>query len=123
MVVTQTIPQPVAERYLNALKALVSTVRTALGAAGDLPQASGWQKNMLPLLENRLRDAQTALAHHAIGDQDPLVTIALKSRFLARDMDGYSLGFAGKELAEQFEDRRRLVVFAAWQVCETAGVV
>lgn len=78
---------------------------------------------MLPLLENRLRDAQTALAHHAIGDQDPLVTIALKSRFLARDMDGYSLGFAGKELAEQFEDRRRLVVFAAWQVCDTAGVV
>ena len=123
MVVTQTIPQPVAERYHNALKALVSTVRTALGAAGDLPQTSGWQKNMLPLLENRLRDTQTALAHHAIGDQDPLVTIALKSRFLARDMDGYSLSFAGKELAEQFEDRRRLVVFAAWQVCDTAGVV
>ena len=45
MVVTQTIPQPVAERYLNALKALVSTVRTALGAAGDLPQASGWQEH------------------------------------------------------------------------------
>ena len=45
------------------------------------------------------------------------------STWSARDMDGYSLGFAGKELAEQFEDRRRLVVFAAWQVCETAGVV
>ncbi|HTZ90245.1 MAG TPA: hypothetical protein VMA71_07885 [Alloacidobacterium sp.] len=123
MVVTQTIPQPVAERYFNALKGLVSTVRSAIGTAGGSPQSSGCQQKVLPLLENRLTDAQTALAHHAIGDQDPLVGLALKSRFLARETDGYSLNFAGEALAAQFEDRRRLVVFAAWQVCEAAGVV
>lgn len=123
IVVTQTIPQPVAERYFNALKGLVSTVRSALGAAGNAPQSSGWKKDMLPLLENRLAAAQTAIAHHAIGDQEPLVDLALKSRYLARETDGYSLGFAGEELAAQYEDRRRLVVFAAWQVCESAGVV
>ncbi|HYK35011.1 hypothetical protein [Alloacidobacterium sp.] len=121
--VTQTIPQPVAERYLNALKGLISTVRSALGAAGNAPQSSGWKKDMLPLLENRLTAAQIAMAHHAIGDQEPLVDLALKSRYLARETDGYSLGFAGEELATQYEDRRRLVVFAAWQVCESAGVV
>jgi hypothetical protein len=123
MVVTQTIPQPVAERYLNALNGLVWTVRSALGAAGNAPEASGWQRDMLPLLEDRLKTAQTAMAHYAIGDQEPLVSLALKSRYLARETDGYSLAFAGEELATQYEDRRRLVVFAAWQVCESAGVV
>jgi len=123
IVETQTIPQPVAERYLLALKSLVSTVHTALMAAGGSPQSQGLQQKILPLLESRLSAAQTALAHHAIGDQEPLVSIALKSRFLARETDGYSLNFAGGELATQFEDRRRLVVFAAWQVCESAGVV
>ncbi len=86
-----------------------------LGAAGNAPQASGWQRDILPLLEDRLKDAQTAMAHHAIGDQEPLVSLALKSRYLARETDGYSLVFAGEELATQYEDRRRLVVFAAWQ--------
>ena len=123
MIVTQTIPQPDAERYLNALKGLVGTVRSAIGAAGGSSQSSGCRQNLLPLLESRLSAAQTALAHHAIGDQEPLVNIALKSRYLARETDGYSLGFAGEEKATQYEDRRRLVVFAAWQVCQAAGVV
>ena len=123
MVVTQAIPEAVAERYFSALKGLVSTVRSALGKAGSAPQATGWRQNMLPLFENRLREAETAMAHHAIGDQEPLVSLALKSRYLARETDGYSLRFAGDELAAQYEDRRRLVVFAAWQICESAGVV
>lgn len=123
MNVTQTIPQPVADRYISALKGLVATVQSALAAAGSAPQAAGWRKNMQPFLESRLQAAQTALAHHAIGDQQPLVDLALKTRFLVREMDGYSLSFAGEDRAKQFEDRRRLVVFAAWQVCETAGVV
>lgn len=123
MIVTQAIPQPIAERYLDALKELVSTVRSALATAGKAQQTSGWRQKMLPLLENRLAAAQTALAHHVIGDQEPLVSLALKSRYLARDTDGYSLGFAGEELAAQYEDQRRLVVFAAWQICESAGVV
>ncbi len=123
MIETQFIPNDTAERYVSAMRGLVSTVHSALDAAGNPPPPSGWQQKILPLLENRLAAAQTALAHHAIGDEEPLIHIALKSRFLARDTDGYTLGFAGEELAKQFEDRRRLVVFAAWQVCESAGVV
>jgi hypothetical protein len=121
--VTQAIPQLIAERYFNALKGLAATVRSALGKAGGSPQALGCQQKVLPLLETRLAAAETAMAHHAIGDQEPLISLALKSRYMARETDGYSLGFAGEELAAQFEDRRRLVVFAAWQVCQSAGVV
>jgi hypothetical protein len=123
MIVTQIIPQPVAERYFNALKGLVLTVQSAIRNAGSAAQAAGCQQRMLPLLDERLAAAQKALAHHAIGDQEPLIGLALKSRYLARETDGYSLSFAGEALAAQFEDRRRLVVFAAWQVCESAGVV
>lgn len=123
MVITQTIPQPVAERYFNALKGLVLTMQAAIRNAGSAPQASGCRQKLLPLLEERLQAAQVAMAHHAIGDQDPLISLALKSRYLARETDGYSFGFAGETLAKQYEDRRRLVVFAAWQVCESAGVV
>lgn len=123
MVITQSIPQAVAVRYFDALKGLVLTVQAALRNAGNAPQASGCRQKILPLLEERFQTAQTAMAHHAIGDQDPLISLALKSRYLARETDGYSLGFAGEALEKQFEDRRRLVVFAAWQVCESAGVV
>ena len=123
MIVTQIIPQPVAERYFNALKSLVLTVQSAIRNAENASEAAGCQQKMLPLLENRLASAQKAMAHHAIGDQEPLVSLALKSRYLARETDGYSLSFAGEALATHFEDRRRLVVFAAWQVCESAGVV
>jgi hypothetical protein len=123
MIIMQIIPQPTAEHYINALKGLVATVRSAVEAGGSWSQAAGWQQNMLPLLEGQLKAAQTAMRHHAIGDQEPLVSLALRSRYLARDTDGYSLRFAGEELAQQYEERRRLVVFAAWQVCESAGVV
>ena len=123
VIVTQTIPQLVAERYFNALKGLVSTVRTAIAAAGSSEHTLGCRQKVLPLLETRLAAAETAMAHHAIGDQEPLINLALKSRYVARETDGYSLGFAGEELAAQFEDRRRLVVFAAWQVCQSAGVI
>ena len=123
MVITQTIPQPVAERYFSALKGLALTVQSALRTAGNAPQAEGCRQRMLPMLEERLKAAETAMAHHAIGDQDPLIGLALKSRYLARETDGYSLAFAGEETAAQFEDRRRLVVFAAWNLCEVAGVV
>lgn len=123
MIVTQTIPQPVAERFLKALNDLVSTVRSGVEAAGGSPQSLGCRQRLLPLLANRLVAAEIALAHHAIGDQEPLVSLALKSRYLARDTDGYSLGFAGADLAAQYEEKRRLAVFAAWHVCESAGVV
>jgi hypothetical protein len=123
MIVTQSIPPAIAERYLASLKGLASTVHAAVDPPDHAPQASGCRSHVLPLIENQLSAAQVAMNHYAIGDQEPLISLALRSRYLARETDGHSLAFAGQELAAQYEDRRRMIVFSAWQVCEAAGVV
>lgn len=118
----QTIPEALAERYLAALTALVSVAREAV-AAGGSPQAGLWQRKVLPILEAHLSTAKAAEAHYAIGHQQPLLDAALPLRFLARDMDGYPLDFAGAALAQQLRQQRQLVVYAAWQVGHAAGAI
>jgi hypothetical protein len=117
------IPQATAERYLITLKELVSIARKAIAATQDEQQSALWQRKVLLLLEGQFSAAQQAQAHYAIGNQKPLVDRARRSLSLARDMDGYSLNFAGETFAAQFVEQRRLVVFAAWQVCESAGAI
>jgi hypothetical protein len=121
-ILPQVIPQPFAERYLAVLTDLIFTAHQAVEASKS-PQANVWRQKLLPLLETRLFAAKTALAHHAIGDENPLLAHALQSRFLARDMDGYPLDFAGESFAEQLKEKQQLVVYAAWQVCQSAGAV
>lgn len=118
----QPIPEQLVERYVAALTALVSVAREAV-TAGASPQAALWQRKILPMLEARLSTAKTAEAHYAIGHQQPLLDAALPLRFLARDMDGYSLDFAGVALAQQLRQQRQLVVYAAWQVGHAAGAI
>jgi hypothetical protein len=120
MTATQAIPEATAERFVTTLTALVETVQAAI-AGSDSSQAALWRRKVLPLLEGRLSAARTAAAHFAIGDEQPLVEAALPLRFLARDLDGYSLDFAGADAAQEYEKRRRLVVYAAWQVGQAAG--
>lgn len=121
--VPHMIPQLVADCFLAALSSLVSIGREAVAAAlpQGLAQASVWQKKIQPLLEARLSAAQAASTHFAIGRQQPLLAEALPLRFLARDTDGYALDFAGEAFATELTQRRRLVVLAAWQVCQAAG--
>jgi len=122
MTETQTIPQALADRYLTVFTALVSKSRDAI-AVGSSPQTEVWKQKVLPLLELRLTAAKSASAHYAIGDEQPLVIHARQSLSLGRDMDGYSLDFAGEEFAEQLKQAQQLVVFAAWHVCQSAGAV
>ena len=121
-IVPQAIPQPLADRYLAVMTDLISTARRAI-AAGHSPQADLWRQRLLPLLETRLFAAKTALDHHTRGDENPLLAHALQSRFLARDMDGYPLDFAGGEFAAQLKEKQQLIVYAAWQICQSAGAV
>jgi hypothetical protein len=120
--IPQVIPQPLAERYLAMLTELVSVAHQAI-AASKSPQAAVWRQKLIPLLETRLFAAKTAMAHLAIGDENPLLAHALQSRFLARDLDGYPLDFAGEEFAAQLKEKQQFVVYAAWQVCQSAGAV
>ena len=122
MMAAQAIPEATAQRFVTTLTALLESVRGAI-AGSDSAQAGVWRRKVLPLLEGHLAAAKKAAAHFAIGDEQPLVDTALPLRFLARDLDGYSLDFAGADAARQYEERRRLVVYAAWQVGQAAGAV
>ena len=121
-ILPQVIPQPLAERYLAVMSDLITTAHQAV-AVSNSQQAALWRQKLLPILETRLFAAQTALTHHTIGDENPLLAHALQSRFLARDMDGYPLDFAGEDFAAQLKEKQQLVVYAAWQVCQSAGAV
>ena len=122
-ILPQAIPQPLADRYIAAMADLISIAHQAIAAASHSTQAEVWRQKLLPVLETRLFAAKTALVHHTIGDENPLLAHALQSRFLARDMDGYPLDFAGGEFAAQLKEKQQLVVFAAWQICQSAGAV
>jgi hypothetical protein len=121
-ILPQVIPQPLAERYLAMLADLISVAHQAIDASQS-PQAAVWRQKLVPLLDTRLFAAKTAMFHLAIGDENPLLAHALQSRFLARDIDGYSLDFAGETFASQLKEKQQLVVYAAWQVCHSAGAV
>ncbi|HEX3470147.1 MAG TPA: hypothetical protein VHT28_03090 [Silvibacterium sp.] len=120
--IPQVIPQPLADRYLAVMTDLISIAHQAVDVS-DSPQAGVWRQKLLPLLDSRLFAAKTAMIHLAIGDENPLLAHALQSRFLARDMDGYPLDFAGEKFAEQLKEKQQFVVYAAWQICQSAGVV
>lgn len=120
--IPQVIPQPLADRYVAMLNELITVAHAACSASGSL-QAAVWRQKLLPLLDTRLFAAKTAMFHLAVGDENPLLAHALQSRFLARDMDGYSFDFAGEEFAVQLKEKQQLVVYAAWQVCHSAGAV
>lgn len=121
-IIPQVISQPLADRYLAVMTELIFTAHQAVDLS-DSPQAGVWRQKLLPLLDSRLFSAKTAMTHLAIGDENPLLAHALHARFLARDMDGYPLDFAGEEFAAQLKEKQQLVVYAAWQICQSAGVV
>ena len=121
-IIPLAIPQPLADRYVSAMSDLISVAHQAI-ATTNSPQATLWRQKLVPVLESRLFAAKTALTRHTIGDENPLLAHALQSRFLARDMDGYSLNFAGEDFAVQLKEKQQLVVYAAWQICQSAGAV
>ena len=121
-IIPQVISQPLADRYLAVMADLITTAHHAVDVSAP-PQAGLWRQKVLPLLDSRLFAAKTAMTHLAIGDENPLLAHALHSRFLARDLDGYPLDFAGEDFAAQLKEKLQLVVYAAWQVCQSAGVV
>ena len=121
-ILPQVIPQPLADRYIAVLGDLILIAHQAVDTSTS-SQTAVWRQKLLPLLETRLFAAKTALIHHSIGDENPLLAHALQSRFLARDMDGYPLDFAGEKFAAELKEKQQLVVFAAWQICQSAGAV
>ena len=120
--IPQVIPQPLADRYVAMLGDFISVAHEAIDSSSST-QANVWRQKVVPLLDSRFFAAKTAMRHLSIGDENPLLAHALQSRFLARDLDGYGLDFAGEQFATQLKEKQHLVVFAAWHVCQAAGAV
>lgn len=119
---TGGISEATAERYVATVAALAAKAREAVDASFS-PQGMVWKQKILPMLEVRRTAAQAAATHFAIGDERPLVTQAKQSLALGREMDGYSMDFAGEKYATELKQVQQFVVFAAWQVCQSAGAV
>lgn len=117
MAQTSSIPSQAAERFAHTFEEFVTTLRTALALAPEEhPEVSRWQKKALPLLNRDLDRVNAATKSYKAGNDGPLVQAASSSLSLAKDLDGFSLNFAGEETGRQLEEKLRFVVMAAWQV-------
>lgn len=117
MAQVSTIPPQAAERFAYTFEEFVATLRTALALAPEEhAEVSRWQKKALPLLNRDLERVNAAAKSYTAGDASPLAQTASSALSLAKDLDGFSLSFAGEETARQLEEKLRFVVMAAWQV-------
>jgi len=117
MAQVSTIPPQAVDRFAHTFDEFVTTLRTALPLAPEEhAEVSRWQKKALPLLNRDLDRVNAAAKSYTAGDAGPLVQAASSALSLAKDLDGFSLSFAGEETARQLEEKLRFVVMAAWQV-------
>lgn len=110
-----------AERFANTFAEFVGGVRTAIALAPPgHPEVVRWQGRALPVLGRDLDEAHAAIESYRAGDARPLVRSAAAALSLAKNLDGFSMNFAGEETGKQLEEKLRLVVMAAWQVKSAA---
>ncbi len=110
------IPPEGWTRLAANLETFVGSAQKACESpAADPVQKARWNR-AVSLLQRDLATLRQAIAHAAAGQRDDLVAQASRLRFLAKQMDGYNVDFAGPEFAERLERERRLTVLVAWQV-------
>lgn len=123
MAQASAIPPQATDRFAQTFEEFIITLRTALALAPEEnPEVVRWQKKALPLLNRDLERVNAAEKSYKAGDGMPLVQTASSALSLAKDLDGFSLSFAGEETKQQLEEKLRFVVMAAWQVaCASRG--
>ena len=110
------IPPEGAARLTANLEAFLRSAQQACESPAAKPsEVTRWHR-ATSLLQRDLAAVRDAAAKAAGGQQEDLVAQASRLRFLARQMDGYDLAFAGPEFAQRLEQQRRLTVLVAWQV-------
>jgi uncharacterized protein CbrC (UPF0167 family) len=124
--VPNEVPPVFIERFAKAFADFVNEVTKAvLDAAGDPARSStpallGWQTRALPLLEQEDAAIQNGVARYKIGETKTIVNLADEARGLAKNLDGFSLDFAGPKYAENLDRLETAVVVAAYQVSAAA---
>jgi|HubBroStandDraft_1064217.scaffolds.fasta_scaffold165356_2 hypothetical protein len=125
---TPDVPQPVAERFAHAFAAFVDAVWVAVNtsipnpAIANTPAFLAWQTQALPLLEQQSASIQKGMTLFLIGESRTIVQLALERRGLAKQLDGFSLDFAGPDRAKTLDALETAVVRSAYQLCAAAGI-
>jgi uncharacterized protein CbrC (UPF0167 family) len=117
-----------AARFAKAMAAFVAAVQDAVAEAAQNPEYAStpafqsWQAKALPLLETQNASIQKAAALAATGDVQSILALAEDKRGLAKDLDGFSLTFAGPDHAAVLDQLETSVVTTAFQLCAAAGI-
>lgn len=122
------VPRPLAERFAKSFAAFVDALRADVSAAAMNPALSSsrelltWQTKALPLLEQQNAVIQNAWARFLIGEERTIIGLAADKRGLGKDLEGFSLAFAGPDRAKALDQLLTAVVIAAYQLCAAAGI-
>jgi hypothetical protein len=110
------------ERFAKAFADFVNEVRLAANEAvldpalSTQPALLAWQTEALPVLEEQERAIQNAVALYQVGETQTIVRLADSACGLSKQLDGYSLDFAGPSHAEALDRLKTAVVVAAYQL-------
>jgi len=116
------------KRFAKAFADFVNEVTQAVTEAAMNPALSGapalliWQTEGLPRLERQDAAIQNGLALFLIGETRTIVKLANEAGGLAKQLDGFSLDFAGPKHAETLDRLETMVVVSADQLCRAAGI-
>ena len=116
-----SVPAHAGPRLLANLDKLVHSFQQAMSTGTVTGAPAGRCRRALALLEREQRAVTAAVGTAHGGDATKLVERATRLRFLARQMDGYRLDFAGAAMAKTLQDQRRLVVLTACQIVAAAS--
>ncbi|MGH9606139.1 MAG: hypothetical protein ACRD3N_10635 [Terracidiphilus sp.] len=120
------VSQQLVERFAKAFADFVKEVtQAALEAAMDPalssdPALLAWQTRALPSLEQQDAAIQGGVALYQAGETGSIGKLANEARGLAKQLDGFSLDFAGPKHAELLDRLEGAVVVAAYQICKAA---
>lgn len=123
---TPTVQQPLVERFAKDFADFLAEVSNAVHEAAMNPALFAapalliWQTEALPRLEQQNASIQKGVALFQIGETLTIRKLAEEARGLAKNLDGFSLDFAGPEHAKILDRLETAVVVSAYQLCTAA---
>jgi len=122
------IPAQYVERFYAAYAAFVVEVLKAIQDAARLPgskaieELSMWERQALPAIEKRLAQIQRAVSDYKNGDEFAIVQCADDASGLSKNLDPFSMDFAGPDHASALNSLLTQVVLKAYMVRQAAGL-
>lgn len=109
-------------RLERHLAGLLAAAREGLGSPDAMPvQLTRWRRAAALLGGDHVSVLQALESFRETRNADALITQAERLRFLAKQMDGYDVNFAGEALGERIVLERRLLILVASQIVSAAS--